>query len=88
MSREGAPTQRKLDATPTGGTPIWVWVVYGLGILAAIIFVLSALFVLGAYIASDDVPVAYNVSLLAILVWGGLIVLAAVTWLWRRGGPR
>ena len=86
MSREGAPTQRKLDVTPTGGTPIWVWIVYGLGILAATIFVLSALFVLGAYVASDDVPVTYNVSLLAMVLWGGLVALALVVWLRRRGG--
>jgi uncharacterized membrane-anchored protein len=86
MSREGA--ERKIDSTPTGGTPIWVWIVYGLGILAATIFVLSVLFVLGAYIASDDAPVTYDVSTLAVALWGGLILLAVVTWFARRRGGR
>ena len=84
MSREGArPTT---DPTPTGGTPIWVWLVYGLGILAATIFAVSILFVAGAYIASDDVPVTFNVSSVAIVLWGGLIALAVTTWLVRRRG--
>jgi hypothetical protein len=84
VSREGA--RPKLDSTPTGGTPIWVWVVYGLGILAATIFTVSVLFVAGAYIASDDVPVTFNVSSVAIVLWGGLIALAVTTWLVRRRG--
>jgi hypothetical protein len=87
MSREGA--RGTPDPTPTGGTPIWVWVVYGLGILAATIFVVSILFVVGAYIASDDVPVTFSVSSAAIVLWGGLIALAAATWfVRRRGGGR
>lgn len=87
MSREGA--RRPADSTPSGGTPIWVWVVYGLGILAATIFVFSILFVLGAYLTSDDVPVTLSVSALAIVLWGGLIALALATWFARRrGGPR
>lgn len=84
MSREGARTRP--DPTPTGGTPIWVWVVYGLGILAATIVAVSILFVVGAYIASDDVPVTFNVSAVAIVLWGGLIALAVATWLVRRRG--
>ncbi|HSI98567.1 MAG TPA: hypothetical protein VK926_09405 [Gaiellaceae bacterium] len=73
----------------TGGTPIWVWVVYALGLLAATIFVASALFVAGAYIASDEVPVTLDTSMIGIVVWGGLIALAVVTWLVRRrGGAR
>ena len=87
MSREGA--RRPTDPTPTGGTPIWVWVVYGLGILAATIFVFSILFVLGAYLTSDDVPVTFSVSALAIVLWGVLIALALATWFGRRrGGSR
>ena len=84
MSREGA--RGTPSSTPTGGTPIWVWIVYGLGILAATIFAVSILFVAGAYIASDDVPVTFRVSSVAIVLWGGLIALAVATWLVRRRG--
>jgi hypothetical protein len=84
VSREGA--RGTPSPTPTGGTPIWVWLVYGLGILAATIFAVSALFVVGAYLASDDVPVTFDVSAVAIVLWGGLIALAGATWLVRRRG--
>ena len=67
-----------------GGTPIWVWVVYSLGILAAAIFVFSILFTAGAYFLSDDVDVSFDVSTLAIMLWGGLMALAGVVWVWRR----
>ena len=49
---------------------------------------LQHLFVLGAYIASDDAPVTYDVSTLAVALWGGLILLAVVTWFARRRGGR
>jgi hypothetical protein len=68
----------------TGGTPIWVWVVYSLGILAATIFVFSILFTAGAYFLSDDVDVTFDVSMLAIVLWGGLMALAVGLWFWRR----
>ncbi len=61
-----------------------VWVVYVLGILAATIFVFSMLFTLGALVLSDDVPVTYDLSVPALVVWGGLVVLAAGTWIVRR----
>jgi hypothetical protein len=61
-----------------------VWVVYGFGILAAAIFVFSALFTLGALVLSNDVPVGTNVSTPAVVLWGGLIVIAVVTWIVRR----
>ena len=67
-----------------GGTPIWVWVVYSLGILAAAIFVFSILFTAGAYFLSDDVDVSFDVSTLAIALWGGLMALAGGVWIWRR----
>ena len=86
MSRPTARTQKQPAAGPTGGTPIWVWVVYALGLLAATIFVGSALFVAGAYVASDEVPVTLNASVLGMVVWGGLIALAVVTWVVRRRG--
>jgi LPXTG-motif cell wall-anchored protein len=88
MSREGAPAKReKTDAAArvsAAGTPIWVWLVYGLGLLAAVIFLFSALFTLGALVLSDDVPVTYDVSLPAILLWGGLMLAAAALWIVRR----
>ncbi|MGH3135284.1 MAG: LPXTG cell wall anchor domain-containing protein [Gaiellaceae bacterium] len=69
---------------PTGGTPIWVWVVYSFGILAAAIFVFSILFTAGAYLLSEDVEVTFDVSTLAIVLWGGLMALAGGLWIWRR----
>jgi hypothetical protein len=86
VSREGV---QRAQAAPAGGTPIWVWVVYGLGIFGATVFVASALFVAGAYISSDEVPVTLNASLLGIVVWGGLVLVALATWIARRrGGAR
>ena len=79
QSQKGKPA-----ADGTGGTPIWVWVVYALGILAASILVLSALFTLGAYLLSDDVPVTTSVSIPALVLWGGLTLLAGGLWLYRR----
>jgi hypothetical protein len=75
-------------AAPTGGTPILVWLIYGLGLLAATIFAFAGLFVLGAYIASDEVPFSVGTSTLAIVVWGGFIVLALATLLVRRNRGR
>jgi len=73
---------------PTDGTPIWVWVVYSLGILAATIFLFSILFTAGAYFLSDDVDVTLDVSTLAIVLWGGLMALAGGVWVWRRRQSR
>ena len=73
------------DDTPARtATPIWVWIVYALGIFAATILVVSALFTAGAYLLSDDVPVTTNVSALGISLWGGLSVLALAVFLYRR----
>jgi hypothetical protein len=83
MSREGAPGKQPTKQH-AAGTPVWVWLVYGLGILAAAIFVFSALFTLGALVLSSDVPVGTDIQLPAIILWGGLIVAAAVTWFVRR----
>ncbi|MFO7573373.1 MAG: hypothetical protein R6W48_12355 [Gaiellaceae bacterium] len=85
MSREGA--QRESTPAPTGGTPIWVWLVYGLGVLGATILVGSALFALGASMA-DDAAVSTSVSIPALLLWGAFAVAALVLLLWRRGGSR
>jgi hypothetical protein len=83
VSREGAG-EKKSKAAPAAGTPIWVWVIYAVGLFAAAIFGFSLLFTLGALILSDDVPVTYDFSTPAIVLWGGLIVAAAVTWFVRR----
>jgi hypothetical protein len=83
VSREGASDQKSKPAR-AAGTPVWVWLVYGLGILAAAILAFSVLFTLGAVVLSDDVAVTYDVSALALVLWGGLILLAVVTWVMRR----
>jgi hypothetical protein len=83
VSREGAG-ERKPKAPPAAGTPIWVWVIYAFGLLAAGIFAFSLLFTLGALLLSDDVPATWDVSIPAIVLWGGLIVAAVVTWVVRR----
>jgi len=85
VSREGAGDKKPTPDRPrASGTPIWVWVVYAFGILAAAIFAFSLLFTLGALLLSDDVAVTYDVSALALVLWGGLILLAVVTWVMRR----
>ena len=80
MSREGAG-DKKSKAQPTGGTPIWVWLVYGLGILGAAILAFSVLFTFGAVVVSSESGVTYNVSTLAIVLWGGLVLLACGLWI-------
>ena len=83
MSREGAG-EKQPERQRAAGTPIWVWVVYAFGILAAAIFAFSLLLTLGALILSEDVGVTYDVSTPAIILWGGLILAAVVTWVVRR----
>jgi hypothetical protein len=68
--------------------PLLVWAIYILGGIALAVLVLSALFTAGAFFGSDDVDVVLDVSPVAVLVWGGLIALAVVTWLWRRRAVR
>jgi hypothetical protein len=87
MSREGARDKTQ-EPPPAAGTPIWVWVVYAFGILAAAIFLFSILFTAGAYFLSDEVDVTFDVSVLAIVLWGGLMALAGGLWIWRRRGRR
>jgi hypothetical protein len=83
MSREGAAGKQPKSA-PRAGTPIWVWVVYAFGILAAAIFAFSLLFTLGALVLSDDMAVTYDVSGPAVILWGVLMLAAVVTWVVRR----
>jgi len=85
VSREGAADKKpKPGPARASGTPIWVWVVYAFGILAAGIFAFSLLFTLGAALFAEGVGVTYEVSALAIVLWGGLILAAVVTWVMRR----
>jgi len=83
MSREGAG-EKKPKSPPRAGTPIWVWVIYAFGILAAAIFAFSVLFTAGALLLSNDVPVTYDVSAPAVILWGVLMLAAIVTWVVRR----
>ena len=76
--------QKEKPPAGTGGTPIWVWLVYAVGILAASILLFSVLFTLGALLLSNDVPVEANVSVLAIVLWGGLCAIAGGLWIYRR----
>jgi hypothetical protein len=86
VSREGAGDKQPAPDRPrASGTPIWVWVVYAFGLLAAAIVAFSLLFTLGALLLSDDdVGVTYDVSTPAFVLWGGLILAAVVTWVVRR----
>ena len=73
---------RSEPTTSARRTPILIWIVYGLGLLAALILIASALFAAGGYFGSDDTTV--DVSPVAVVVWGALLALAVTTWLWRR----
>lgn len=83
VSRAGA-SSNKPKRPSAAGTPIWVWVIYAFGLMAAAIFAFSVLFTVGALVLSGDVPVTYDVSVPAIVLWGGLILAAVVTWVVRR----
>ena len=83
MSREGAPSSQQKPERAVG-TPIWVWVVYLFGLLAAAIFFFSLLFTAGAVLLSDDVEATYDISTPALVLWGGLMLAAAATWVVRR----
>jgi hypothetical protein len=84
VSRGGVGEKRQTKPR-AAGTPIWVWVIYALGIMAGAIFAFSVLFTLGALLLSDDVPVTYDVSAPAVILWGALVLAAVVTWFVRRG---
>jgi predicted metal-binding membrane protein len=82
VSREGAG-QRRPEESPKAASSIWVRLIYGAGILAVSIVAFSLLFAAGTRLFSDISP-RYDLSAPAAIVWGGLILLAVVTWLVRR----
>ena len=76
---------RSPSRPPAAGTPIWVWVIYGFGILAATVFVFSALFTFGAlYLSDEGAGFSWRASMPAIVLWGALILAAVITWVVRR----
>jgi hypothetical protein len=81
MSRAGAPSQQTAETRAKAGTPIWVWVVYGLGLLGGLIILLSILFTAGAHFLGGS---GYRTSVAAFVLWGALALVAVVTWLARR----
>jgi hypothetical protein len=85
VSRGGARARTAPQPVAAAKRPRLVWVVFALGVVGAAVLVLSALFVAGGAFGPSDADVAVEVSPLAIVLWGGLVVLAAVTWLVRRG---
>ena len=66
-----------------GSAPLVVWIVYALGLFAAVILAVSVIFVVLASLLGQD-SYGLRFSALAFLVWGALAVVAAVTWLRRR----
>ena len=80
-------TERAAEAlSDTRRTPIAIWILYILGILAAVVVVTSLLFAI-VVAAADDTGFDFEFASLPFIVWGGLAMAALVTWLWRRGGP-
>ena len=71
MSREGAGRPAS-EAAP--GTPVWVWIVYALGILGALVLVGSAL-VSAALVLASDATVRLSVPAIVVCV---LLIAAAV----------
>ena len=71
MSREGA---RRPAPEAAAGTPVWVWTVYGLGILGALVLVGSAL-VSAALVLASDATVRLSVPAIVVCV---LLIAAAV----------
>ena len=73
------------EASPARlGTPIGVWVLYVLGLVAATVLVASLAFVGLAYATSGSGEVGLHVSLPALLLWLCLVLAASTTFLWRR----
>ena len=63
-------------ATRKGGTPIWVAIVYFLGLLGALLVVFA--------LVVRFLPVTVHMSPVAVVVWIGLVVLALAVLVVRR----
>jgi len=81
-------TPEVVEETPSAvpGTPVGVWIVYVLGLLGAVVFAASLLFVALAYATSGGGGTGINVSMPALVLWLAVTVAAAGTFLWRRYG--
>jgi biotin transporter BioY len=64
-------------------TPIAVRLVYGLGIVALVLFFGAAAFWTSVYFASDG-DVAFAIDPVPFVLWGALVVVAVTIWLTRR----
>ena len=83
---EDAAAQADPDTQPVVGRPVWVWAVYGLGVLAGSIFVLSLGFVAFAYATEGDGGAGVNISIRAFVLWLFLVIAALGLFVWRRWG--
>jgi hypothetical protein len=66
------------------GTPIWVWLIYALGLVAGTLLLLSIGWVAVVSMSSEDST--YEVNVPALVLWGALALVAAGTLVWRRRG--
>jgi hypothetical protein len=71
---------------PRVGTPIWVWIVYGLGALAGSVFAFSLLLVALAALTAGGGSAGVNISMPALIVWLTFALAAFATFVWRRFG--
>ncbi len=77
MSRYVRPKE-----SPAAGTPIWVWLIYALGLVAGTLLLLSIGWVAVVSMSSEDST--YEVNVPALVLWGALALVAAGTLVWRR----
>ena len=71
------------EPVETGGTPIWIVVVYALGLMAGGIIVLSLAFAAVVYASGDS---GFDVNVPAFVLWGAIVAVAAGVLVWRRRG--
>ena len=80
MSRGGV---RRAEATASAATPVWVWVVYGLGILGALALVGSAVVSAVLVLVSDaTVRISAGGLVVSLVLIGAAVAVKA--WRWRR----
>jgi hypothetical protein len=72
----------------SSGTPIALWALYVLGLVAATVLVASLLFVAFAYAVTGNGGTGVDVSVPALVIWLGLVIAAGGTFAWRRWGGR